>query len=417
LPSRPTERILLFREGDNDKAEAWLLPYPPGSGAPRRIWQKLPALRETPTFSWMPDSRHLVLSLTTDPNSPAHLSFADSESDDLTPITTGTAMEERPRVAPDGRSLLYTQQTSNQDIVSLSVEDGTARTMTSTGGQNNEAAWSANQAKLAWVTNRSGPVEIWIRLPDGTARAAVTASDFPVGTTKRLMDPTLSPDGDRLIYSRIDHAGVMRLWISSLSGGSPIRLTNAESGSEYGGTWSPDGSHFVYLQANGGKGSLMIVRPTGGAKSILLRENVWGYISDWSRAGDWITYRDDNGGWNLISPDGKTSKFLGKIHTEALAFSREGKLLYGIQTGETEADRDRVVLFSLDPVTLKQKVIKELGKDLRPDANSDQDTRFSLAPDGKSFVYTTVKDHSDIWMLQGYRQPGWFGRFSSALER
>ena len=159
--------------------------------------------------------------------------------------------------------------------------------MISTGGLNEEAAWSANQAKLAWVTHRSGPSEIWIRLPDGTDRAAVTAADFPAQTTKRFMDPTLSPDGDRLIYARIDHAGVTRLWISSLSGGTPIRLTNAESGFEFGGTWSPDGSHFVYLQANGGgKASLMIVRPSGDAKSILLRENVRAYLSDWSRTGD-----------------------------------------------------------------------------------------------------------------------------------
>ena len=113
------KKILLFRYGDNDKFEAWSLPYPSGSGTPRRIPEKLPSLGEPPTFSWMPDSRHLVVSLAADQNSPAHLWIADSESNDLTPITTGTATEQRPRVAPDGRSLLYTQQTSNKDVVSL----------------------------------------------------------------------------------------------------------------------------------------------------------------------------------------------------------------------------------------------------------------------------------------------------------
>ena len=119
----------------------------------------------------------------------------------------------------------------------------------------------------------------------------------------------------------------------------------------------------------------------------------------------------------MISPDGKVSRFLGNIHTEALAFSRDGKLLYGIQTSVSEADQDRATLFSLDPITLKQKVIKELGKDLRPNASFGLGIRFSLAPDGKSFVYSTGKDRTDLWMLQGYRQPGWFGRFSRALER
>jgi hypothetical protein len=28
-------------------------------------------------------------------------------------------------------------------------------------------------------------------------------------------------------------------------------------------------------------------------------------------------------------------------------------------------------------------------------------------PDGKSFVYSTAKSKRDIWMLQGFSEPGW----------
>ena len=154
----------------------------------------------------------------------------------------------------------------------------------------------------------------------------------------------------------------------------------------------------------------MMVKTNGGAKPILLKEKVKENLPDWSRDGDWITYRDDKG-WNLISSDGKNTKFLGKIETSYLAFSRDGKLLYGIETG---ADQNRATLFSLDPATLKQKVIKELGKDLRP--GSGLTVRFSVAPDGKSFVYSTSTGRDDLWMLQGYRQPGWFSRFSDAFK-
>ncbi len=224
-------------------------------------------------------------------------------------------------------------------------------------------AWSANQAKLAWVTDRSGPGEIWVRSPDGSDRPVVTAADFPAGTNKSFMNPSLSPDGDRIIYTDVNRAGGVRLWISSLSGGAPVRLTNtgAEISGEYGGSWSPDGSRFVYWQLKAGKGSLMMVKTSGTAAPVVLKEGVEnGAPPAWSPAGDWITYRDDKG-WNLISPDGKTAKSLGKIETPYLAFSRDGKLLYGIQWSETEADQNRFTLFSLDPVTLKQEVIKELS--------------------------------------------------------
>jgi serine/threonine protein kinase len=410
------KKILLLRVGDQDKHEAWLLPYPAGSGSPRRVLEKLPMNVQTPSFSWMPDDRNVAISLAADQNSLRHLWMANVESSEMTPLTAGNAEEKYPNVSPDGKSLIYQQDSYHADVVSVSIEDGSAKTLVGIGSADTMAAWSANQAKLVWVTNRSGSVEIWVRLPDGSERAAVTAADFPLGTTEWLMNPSLSPDGDRLVYGRIGQDGFVNLWISSLSGGSPVRLTNAEPSEEeeYGGSWSPDGSRFAYLGFKAGKGSVMTVKTSGSATPVTLKEGARVYLSDWSQTGEWITYHDDNG-WNLMSSDGKTSKFLGKIETSYLAFSKDGRLLYGIQTGETEADRDRATLFSLDPVTLKQKVIKELGKELVPSTNFHPGIRFSLEPDGKSFVYSTGKHRSDLWMLQGYRQPGWWKQLTSAF--
>ena len=116
-------------------------------------------------------------------------------------------------------------------------------------------------------------------------------------------------------------------------------------------------------------------------------------------------------------PDGKNSKSLGQINTWYLAFSKSGKPLYGIQWKDAEANNDRgATLFSLDPRTLKQKAIKALSKDFWPGSRSWPGIRFSLAPDGQSFVYSIAHDRMDLWMLRGYRQPGWWGRISDALN-
>jgi Tol biopolymer transport system component len=332
--------------------------------------------------------------------------ISETESDELIPLMTGMAEEDSPAISPDGQSIVYMQREKSLDVVSLSIEDGTAKSLVSAGREDSDPAWSAKQERFAWVTNRSGPWEIWVRLPDGSDRPVVTAADFPAGPAKWLMTPSLSPDGERLIFTRVDNAGIIRLWISSLSGGSPVRLTNEEAGSEFGGSWSPDGSRFVYLHYSGGKELLTIVKTSGGAAPVVLKDlgNDF-YLPEWSPAGEWITYCDDKG-WSLISPDGKNSKFLGKIETPYLAFSKDGKRLYGIQTGENEADRDRATLFSLDLATLKQRVVKELSKDLLPARIVSPDIRFSLAPDGKSFVYSTSRHRTDLWMLQVSRQPG-----------
>ena len=409
------KKILLVLAGDNLKEDEWLLPYPAGSEPPRRVFQRLPVTETPPTFSWMPDSRHLVVSLAQENNSRAHLWMADIESNDLTPLTSGNADENYPVVAPGGNSLFYGQLTQQSDVVSLSLQDGSAKTLFSTGRLESMPAWSAKAEELAWVTNRSGSYEIWVRGADRSERPAVTASDFSDRPYNWVQCPSLSPDGERLIFGRTASDGVTRLWMTSLAGGTPVRLTNSEAGSEFGSVWSPDGARFAYLQFGSREPSLAVVKTSGSAAPVVLKKDVQRYLPDWSPAGDWITYRDEKG-WNLISPDGKTTRFLGKIETDYLAFSKDGKLLYGIQTGETEADQDRATLFSLDPVTLKQKVIKELGKDLKPNSNFRESTRFSLAPDGKSFVYSTEKSRLDLWMLQGYRQPGWLSGFSGLLK-
>ena len=410
------KKILLFFEPTKGGAESWLLPYPAGSQAPRRLPQKMSGFQGTPRFSWMPDSRHFVVSFAEDQNSPSHLWMADTESADLVPLTIGATDEFGPNVAPDGRSLLYFPRKFDADVVSISVEDGSGSTLISSGRFESMPSQSSNQGKLAWVSNRNGPFEVWVRGSDRAEHPAVTGADFPAGTNRWFIAPAISPDGQRVIYQRVDSQGVSRLWVSALAGGNPIRLTNVESEGEDNGSWSPDGNRFVYLQREGGKYALMLVRTNGSASPTLLRDSVGEYIPDWSPVGDGITFRD-NHGWHVISPDGKSEKFLGKLKTAYLASSKDGKLLYGILTSENVLDQVHAALFSIDPVTLRQKTIKELSRDLVPGSNFDPGIRFSLAPDGKSIVYSIRKDSVDLWMLEGLRQPNWLDRVRSWVSK
>ena len=399
------KKILYLRNGTGGE-EAWLLPYPAGA-APRRILEKLAGLMGTSTFSWMPDNRHVVVELAANAGARGHLWIADTASNDVTPLTSGNASEIYPSVAPDGKSLIYLQENSEFDVVSVSLEDGSAKILATSGRYEGMPAWSSNQDKLAWVSSRSGPYEVWLRGSDGSDRPVVSAANFPASSDVSFMNPTPSPDGERLIVSVSGDTGGFRLWMISLAGGPPVQVTNAKVDAEWGSAWSPDGSRYAYFQSLGGDDSLMTVRTSGNATPIELRKNALNSLPDWSPTGNWITYRDDKG-WNLVSPDGKTEKSLGQIDTPYLAFSRNGKLLYGIQTSQAGSGKNRLTLFSLDIATLKQTVIKELGNDLRPEAAFQPGIRFSISRDGKNIVYTTNRYRADFWMLQGYRQPGRF---------
>ena len=97
-------------------------------------------------------------------------------------------------------------------------------------------------------------------------------------------------------------------------------------------------------------------------------------------------------------------------------FSGDGKQLYGVETIAVDNGRQSTILFSEEIATSQRRTIKELDNDLKPTANVTPGIRFSLAPDGNSFVYTSFKPQQDIWMLEGYRLPGLWNRVKGNLH-
>lgn len=255
------------------------------------------------------------------------------------------------------------------------------------------AAWAAKQPVLVYVTDRNGPHEIWLHTT-GPDRPVVTPRDFPPGTTQWFLAPALSPDGARLIYERFEIQGSSHLWISAASGGAPVPLTNDTAATEFPGDWSPDGNWFAYVAVRNGVWDLSKVKSTGQASPVLLRHAIHtGEVPAWSPAGDWILFAND-----LYSPDGQKTRSLGNHGSRNYAFSADGKLLYGIRH-----DGDRCLLFSLDLASGAEKVLGDLGREFAPASNFSPAIRFSMAPDGKSFVYPVATRHSNLWMFEGFQ--------------
>jgi len=326
--------------------------------------------------------------------------MADTESDEVYQITGGTASQDHVAVSPNGRQIIYSEGKMDLDITGVSLLDGKSKKLIASEVLECMAAWSAKTEKLAYVTDRNGSMEIWMRSMDGSDQSLITQADFPGTPTRSLMNPVLSPDGKRVIFTRVSDDGTIRTWIKFLSGGAPARLNEFAVDSEVVGTWSPDGRHFAEITLSGSKLSLIIIKVGSLDKPIVIRNSIDSSLPDWSPTGEWITFHDDSG-WNLVSPDGKTIKALGKIETQSLAFSKDGRFLYGIRE-----EVDKTSLFSLDVSTLKVRDIRELGRDLAGMTEPNPLIRFSVSPDGKSMVYTTVLWKSNLWILEGFRQPG-----------
>ncbi len=196
---------------------------------------------------------------------------------------------------------------------------------------------------------------------------------------------------DRVIYARIDASEGIRLWISAVSGGPPVPLTNVGP-QEYPGVWSPDGNWFAYRSRNEGHVRFMKVKTTGQATPVMIREMRVTRIPCWSPTGEWIAIDDES-----ISPDGKIIRQLGNHRTLQYTFSADGKRVYGIRP-----QGDRNVLFSVAISGTEEQILADLGKEFRPATRMNPGIRFSLAPDGKSFVYSVIKTKPSLWLVEGF---------------
>jgi Tol biopolymer transport system component len=130
----------------------------------------------------------------------------------------------------------------------------------------------AAQFTIAWL-DRSGK------------RLSVVASG-------RNFDLQLSPDGQRMAYSRDGPNG--GIWIQELKREVPMRLTFDPSVGDGAPVWSPDGNDILFAIGRGGKTPTGIYRKSSsgtGAEELLLQPKEPGaalWPTDWSRNGQFI---------------------------------------------------------------------------------------------------------------------------------
>ncbi len=218
----PDGRLLAFRRGPNPTSDLWVMPA--DGGEPRRLTRVRSRISG---FDWWPGGQHLVFS--SDHGGRDELwrvALADGRIDRL-----GITDAVSPDVA--GETLVYQGLQWRTALVALALGDGApagvaaeaatpgteadARVLTASSGRDLVAAASPDGEQLAFVSDRDGSRELWLRDAEGGIRR-LTAHRGPV-----LDRPSWSPDGRRVLYIVRD-AEQHAVWEYQLDTGATVEV-------------------------------------------------------------------------------------------------------------------------------------------------------------------------------------------------
>ena len=373
---------------DVGEGHFWLLDWPDGAGSKqRRLFSDL-AIPWTPYFDWFPDSRHVVMAFG------GGLWFGDTTTSELRRVTAIENSEHLlPSVSPDGRRIAFTARTDDYDILEIPLDGSRPKPFIATARKEFSPSWSRAGDRMAYISDKSGAEEIWLRSASGDwERPVVTQDDFSGGPSPtRFSCAALSPDGSKVAYSGI--------YVSSTSGGKPMRAFPGDHPN-----WSPDGKALVF--------SAFTDRPRWAVARIGSQEPPV-YFSDvtkgrpmWSPDGRWLAGEYGTNELIVVSPDGKISRKLPcPVNTDredfVLVWSADSSTLY-LASSQFENAR----LFAVDTKTGKATQVSDLGPDVKFGFYLSGGLTACLSADGKSLFSTVRVEKADLWILEGFPRPG-----------
>jgi Tol biopolymer transport system component/serine/threonine protein kinase len=206
-------------------------------------------------------------------------------------MTLGSGPESDASVSRDGKTLVYSTNDEDYNVVVHEIASGIERPF---GPRRSDSMprFSQDGSAVIFVSDRvGGRDELWEQpladgAPSGDARR-VTRHE-----TGDVVHPAVSPDGRWIAYYRVVE-GQRDVYIVSMDGVSPVPFTT-DPASDIQPGWSRDGSKLAFTSDRDGLFHIWVApvangRPAGPARQIT-RGPAREMAPEWSPDGAWIAY-------------------------------------------------------------------------------------------------------------------------------
>jgi len=164
-------------------------------------------------------------------------------------LTTGTWDDIQPALSPDGQRIAFTSNRSGSwDLYMLDLLNGRATQLTDEVTYAGHPSWSPDGAWLAYEHYSDGDLEIFIRPIDGSVDpvriSASSGADYA---------PAWRPNEQKIAFVS-DRGGPPQIWLVDLEaeGEARFRQLVASTVPQGSPAWSPDGAWLAWSQLDGG---------------------------------------------------------------------------------------------------------------------------------------------------------------------
>jgi Tol biopolymer transport system component len=221
-------------------------------------------------------------------------------------------------------------------------------------------------AQIAFASNRSGAVEIWLMNIDGSGLKQIT--NIPEG----VCQPKWSPKGDRILFispckrNMTSYPGAS-LFIMNADG-TGLQPLPSVPGGDYDPSWSPDGLRIAFTSLrNGGVPGIYILDLNGYTVTSLVEDETRAISQPaWSPDGGQIAYvNSDNRIWTMdIYGENRNGLTIGPAEyvTNGPAWSPDGSVV--IYTRSVFSDTTGTTSLMAVPYSEKGKIPVEVPNSL-----------------------------------------------------
>ncbi len=205
-------------------------------------------------------------------------------------LTTGAGEDVQSTLAPDGRRLVFAVRGINSDLWRLPVSPETGRTtgtpepVLGTTRVESRGAWSPDGRRMAFNSDRTGEMNIWLRDSSGDVRQFTSGAggDYQA---------TWSPDGSALVFFSA-RGGNTDVWRISLGDSSLARLTD-DPGLDTNPFHSPDGNHIAFVSDRSGRSEVWLMNADGSGQRQLASVGCWGHFLVWTKDSRAVVFRGE----------------------------------------------------------------------------------------------------------------------------